>query len=241
MEFRRGFINDLIEFYYTLNLSTVYSIDDALKLWSNRFQSRSHKNIEIFIGELIKYRKIDSETNSNKTKLSISIADYIKRIHRKVLNKYKNDVLDQTKCSRAKVSLIFQIKDSFEYLRKFKEDFNDIKKHRKKCSIDNVVYKKNKYFINKFINSRNKYSESDAKGFKNICDNLQQILNDGSSKLTCTKCSKIGDAVITLNCPKKFEINHIDNSFNYLCSIINKNNIKYPSEIELHKNRGNSQ
>jgi len=236
MEFRRGFLINLIEFYYTLNLNTIYSADDALKLWSNRFQLRSHKNIELFVSDLIKERGIDKELNSDKVKLSIFIADYIKRINRKILRIYKNDVIDNTNCSRAKVNFKFNIRDSYEYLKKIKIDFNDVKKHRKKCSIDKVIFSKNRAALNNFIANKASYSGSQADGFKKICDNLQLILNGGKDKLTCQKCSKIGDAVIALSCPKKYSLNHIDYSFDYLCSLLNKKNTKHPSENELHKN-----
>lgn len=64
-------------------------------------------------------------------------------------------------------------------------------------------------------------------------NNLKEILNSGAMACDCKRCEKIGDVVIALNAPRNLQLQHIDNSFDYLCPPIKQLHQKHPSENEI--------
>src|SRR5579859_6958589 len=59
MEIRRSYLRNIINFYFVLNLPTINTFGDALKLWSNRFKSSENKAVLQLAGELADAQHID--------------------------------------------------------------------------------------------------------------------------------------------------------------------------------------
>lgn len=66
MEFIRAFVIILVEYYFILAMPTIYHINDANILWSNKFQSRKLSGILLFAQSLFGSRKIDFSSSDDK-------------------------------------------------------------------------------------------------------------------------------------------------------------------------------
>lgn len=237
MEFNRGITKDLINFYNLLNMEYIKSIDEAMDVWSERFSVRGHKNLIKFLTSLIKERKLDTDIISDKEKALIAIARFIKTLQI-VLDSEFELVEDHTKCSRAKVNFVVDLKDAEVQLKKINEKFDEVDYHRSKCIIHDFILKKFRSATFKYIDYKNANKKTrNTKAFYEISEKLEEIKNKSGSNLTCFMCQKIGDAVISLNYPKKMRLETIDYSFELLCDIIQKKYKRHPSTSQLYKQK----
>jgi hypothetical protein len=70
-------------------------------------------------------------------------------------------------------------------------------------------------------------------GFVKIAESLKKVIDNGEKTCTCKLCEKVGDAVIALDIPDGMQLEHTDNSFDYLCPVIQKIHRKHPSETKV--------
>jgi hypothetical protein len=146
MEFFRGYIKSLIDFYFLLAMPQYNSFSDVLHVWSNKFQIREHKNIEIMIANLLEFKGcLDNKEKSLKV-----IADYIRRLIGKLNNKFKMIGNDNTYCAKGKTKFIFNPFSLDESLRNFFDVIKDNEQY-KKCQINNFIYKKQKENIRRVL------------------------------------------------------------------------------------------
>lgn len=239
MEFMRGQIANMIEFYFVLNMPTIKGIDEALILWSNKFQTRKHKAIERFIAQIIKTQALDYSQPRNKEKALLAIARVIRRMEQLFRKSFKNTGIDSARCSRAKVVFKIDLKTATADFQQFIETLNDTETHRSKCRVDDFILNRYRAETEVFVKQAAKSSENkkqEFKGFEEITQNLRNIIQRGESACSCTMCERIGDAIIALDTPRDMQLEHTDASFDYLCPAIKQPHKKHLSEIAIHKN-----
>lgn len=235
MEFNRGYLCVLIDFYFLLRVDTIKTIGDALKLWSEEFSSASHKSVEIMIGELLETRSLSKTNLKDKNKALKTVGRYIKRIYLLFNESYKDIGINATRCHRTTIKLS---DSSCESITNFKEGFENITLWREKCKIDDFILKSYLVEIEKYINLAEKLSapkDRKNKGFVRITDELKKIKEKNGANLTCKTCAKIGDAVISLEMPQTMRLETLDSSFNHLVPPIGKSHIQHLSQKAIHK------
>jgi hypothetical protein len=238
MEFRRGVFLSLIEFFNVLDLPTMLTIDDACKLWSNKFQSRQVKTLLQLINEINETAKINTSNQADKEKGLKALALLIERYAIK-LDSYADVNRDTTRCYRAGINIKFNSYDLEGFrvaLKKFYEDFQDVETCRSKCRIDTFLLTKHKSDIETYLTEAERLrSNSNTEGFKKTTTILEQILSKGSDGCSCKSCEKTGDAIIALDAPRDMNLEHTDASFNHLCPPINQPHRQHLSEVAFSK------
>lgn len=231
MEYNRGFIINLMQFYGLFSLPTVKGYGEALTLWQHNFHSRAVKAVGTVTGDIMTKlmgSPFATDLINDRTLQETHLYHYIYRLKHKT-DKYKRTGHDETLCARTKHKLSWLPSNAnftfIEYIEKFNDATN-----AKKCGMDTFL-NKNKSKVDEIL----KYAPPTLnKGFNSIKSTLINLKID-NKKLSCTKCSKIGDAVITLLTPDEFVLEHTDNSFDELSLILSKKHRKLPSETALSK------
>lgn len=221
MEFLRGYIKSCINFYNLLSMPQYDSLSDVIHIWSQKYQNREHKNIEIMIANLL-----DKDAFSkDKEKLKLHIADYIRRLIGKSFTQFKNIGNDSTYCSKGNLKLDFDPDDIDGCFQNYLSilSSNEAYDH---CRIENFLKQKNNISIERLIASKDIILESDPKGFLRLIKSLEKI--DVNIKITCHFCSQLGDCIIAFLWQKGWRLEHTDNSFDYLCKVLEIEHYKHP-------------
>ena len=239
MEVRRSFIRAAVAFHAILQMPTISSVYDALSLWSNEFKSSRLRAIPPIIYGLMEAHSVDLKSSQDKEKLSSALASYIIRFESKLRRSFTDPGQDTTRCTRALVPLRFYADDITRGLQEFAEQFDDTKNCRANCSIDHVLLRRYVDEAKDFVRLAESISENDDnRGFRAIAKNLAAILEKGPIACSCSRCEKIGDAVIALETPRQMLLEHLDNSFNQLCPPINQRHRQHVSETAFHRKSG---
>ena len=226
MEFLRSYIKSVINFYFLLAMPQYKTFSDALHIWSNKFQIRELKNIEIMVANLLKL----NECLDDKEKSLRILADYIRRLVGKLHNSFKKIGNDNTYCTKGKLKLQFDPKKLNECLCAFINILSDNSQH-KKCNIDDFLRQKHKNEITKIIENAEKINDLGKKeGFEKIIESIKSL---SKKDITCTHCSRLGDVIIALLSDPNWTLEHTDNSFNYLCKILNKKHNIHPNDNKI--------
>ncbi|WP_017654888.1 hypothetical protein [Fortiea contorta] len=124
-----------------------------------------------------------------------------------------------------------------EGLKQFADEFGDVETCRSKCQIDQFLLVQYRSEIEQLVEQADQLPKnSNTRGFINIAKNLKEILTSCAAACNCKRCEKIGDVVIALNAPRNMQLEHTDNSFDYLCPPINQPHYKHPSETQIVTN-----
>jgi len=234
MEFRRTRLASLIEFYFVLDLPTLRTIGEALRFWSNQFKSSRHVAVEGFVATLLDGHKLDRSLSQDKRRALRVLADYIRRLERKAAGEFRNVGADSTRCGRAAVPLEMTFPEARESLKSFQESFDDLEACRSRCRIGQFVLERSRAEVQGYAEEGEKLpTNADTRGFKEIAQNLAEILLKGPQACSCSCCARIGDAVIALDAPREMRLEHTDNSFNYLCPPIGQPHQQHPSETAV--------
>lgn len=238
MEMKRSYLMNLISFYFVLRLETINNIGDAIALWSNRFKTSELKAILQLIPQLFSTHQLNFSSSEDKeTALSI-LGIYIKRFELLLRKKFNNTNADATACARALVPLNLDLQNPAAGLKQFADEFGDVETCRSKCQIDQFLLVQYRSEIEQLVQIASQLPKnSNTRGFIKIVNNLKEILAQGAAACDCKRCEKIGDAVIAFNAPRNMQLEHTDNSFDYLCPPINQPHYKHPSENQIVTNR----
>jgi len=235
MEFSRSYLLNIIDFYFTIRLPTMLTIANAINYWSNKYKSSQLKAIiQLVATEVLKWRSIDFHRPQDKSKGLRQLERVIKRIELKLRRQFKDTGIDSTRCARAAISIKESSEDKAIDFRNFLEAFNNEEACRNKCRIDHFLLTRYLSEIKKFVKKAESLPTNDnTKGFKKIAKYLTSLLEKGDKLCSCKMCSKVGDAVITLDAPSNMRLEHIDKAFDYLCPIIDQPHKRHPSESQL--------
>ncbi|MBR8840927.1 MAG: hypothetical protein DSM106950_44955 [Stigonema ocellatum SAG 48.90 = DSM 106950] len=233
MEIKRSYIINIISFYFVLRLDGINTIGDAITLWSNKFKGSELKAILQVIPQLFSTRQLNFASPEDKQKALSLLAIYIKRFDLIIKTKF-NYSEDYTVCARALVPLNIDLKNPAIGLNKFVLKFEDTKTCRSQCNIDQFLLIQYRYELEQIVEIASQIPRNTkTRGFLNIAHNLKEILISGATACDCKRCEKIGDAVIALNTPRNLQLEHTDNSFDYLCPPIKQPHQKHSSENEI--------
>lgn len=237
MEIKRSYLINLISFYFILRLDTINSIGDAISLWSNKFKGSELKAILQLIPQLLSTRQFNFYSPQDKEKAIAALVIYIKRFDLTLRKSFKNTNKDLTACTRAHIPLKVDLKNPTPGLKKFADEFGDIKTCRSKCQIDQFLLIQHKESIEQLIEIASQLPKNtNTRGFISIVSNLKEVLKTGAAACDCKRCEKIGDAVIALDAPRHMQLEYTDSSFDYLCPTINQPHYKHPSENRVVMN-----
>lgn len=237
MEMKRSYLINIISFYFVLRLETINNIGDAITLWSNRFKTSELKAILQLIPQLFSTHQLNFSSPQDKEKALAILGIYIKRFELLLRKKFNNTNTDPTACARAQGALNLDLQNAATGLKQFADEFGDVKTCRSKCQIDQFLLVQYPSEIEQLVQIASQLPKnSKTRGFINIASNLKEILAQGAAACDCKRCEKIGDAVIALNAPRNMQLEHTDNSFDYLCPSINQPHYKHPSENQIVTN-----
>jgi hypothetical protein len=233
MEFRRSFLVNLIEFFFVLDMPHIESVDDAAIFWSNKFKTSQLKAILQIVSKLFETQKINSSSATEKEKALLALGQLIKR-YETLLEGFTDIGRHSTRCARANVPLDVDLQNIRSDLHTFLDRFNDVKTCRDRCVVDEFLLTRNRTAVERFVVlGHSLANKTETKGFKRIAENLEEILRDGSSACSCKRCEKIGDAVIALDTPRNFSIQHTDYAFDSLCDSLGQHHQRHPSEAAV--------
>lgn len=237
MEFRRSLINNLISFFFLLEMNHIQTLGEAFQVWSNKFEPQNLKAVLQIINGMFKIKGLDLGER-DKAKGQRALADAIWRLELKFKSYFKLIQCDKTKCARGVVPLCFSpdLSEQRNFFRTFQESFCDIEACRNKCRIDAYFLKNNRTSIDKIIRESQTLGKSNP-AYK-IGQRLQEIIDKNGENCTCKFCGYVGDSVIAIDMPQSMRLEHIDNSFDYLCEYLEKKHKKYPSEMAFVKSGG---
>ncbi len=237
MEMKRSYLINLISFYFVLRLETINNIGDAITLWSNRFKASELKAILQLIPQLFSTHQLNFSSSQDKEKALAILGIYIKRFELLLRKKFNNTNNDATACARAIVPLDLDLQNAAAGLKQFADEFGDVDTCRNKCQIDQFLLVQYRSEIEQLVQIASQLPKNaNTRGFIKIVNNLKEILAQGAVACDCKRCVKIGDAVIALNAPRNMQLEHTDNSFDYLCPAINQPHYKHPSENQIVTN-----
>ncbi|BAY42132.1 hypothetical protein NIES2111_65280 (plasmid) [Nostoc sp. NIES-2111] len=237
MEMKRSYLINLISFYFVLRLETINNIGDAITLWSNKFKTSELKAILQLIPQLFSTHQLNFSSPEDKEKALAILGIYIKRFELLLRKKFNNTNNDATACARALVPLNLDLQNAAVGLKQFADEFGDVDTCRSKCQIDQFLLVQYRSEIEQLVQIASQLPKnSNTRGFIKVVNNLKDILAQGAAACDCKGCAKIGDAVIALNAPRNMQLEHTDNSFDYLCPAINQPHYKHPSENQIVTN-----
>jgi hypothetical protein len=237
MEMRRSFLVNLIAFYFILSLETIPTLNDAISFWNNEFKASRLKAFLQFLPELttlIQANQLDSSNPNDKEKILYLIGLYIKRFELILRRKFPSTEPDATACTRALIPLQIQLDEMAQGLKAFLEKFEDTKTCRAQCRIDQFLLQDHRISLEMYIQQAIQLKQSkENQSFREIATSLQAILESGAKACSCTRCGKIGDAIIALDAPRTMQLEHSDRSFDYLCPPIEQPHRLHPSENQI--------
>lgn len=232
MEFIRGFLINCMDFYGVLQNPKVLTISDAIHFWNNKFQPRKIKAVSTMIGDLLKSRRLNFESEGDKNRALRYIGDYIRRIFSSLESRFKTVGEYDKLCTKTFVKLKYNpnnIDETFlDYIEKFSH-----KRNSDSCGIRKFLSKHQDQVDALKLRKDFSVANSNSSGFQKILDNYEKVNLD--EKVTCSKCYKIGDLIISLLAPTNMRLEHTDYSFDFLCGILEKSHYRHPSELTFLK------
>jgi hypothetical protein len=234
MEFKRSYLRHVIDFYFTLHLPTLQTINDAFSFWSNHFRTSELKAALQLAADLFAGQCLDFTRPRDKATTLHILGVYIRRVELKVRRRFTDIGKDSTRCARATVPFKVELENMAAGFKRFIEAFNDVETCRAKCRIDHFLLNRYRAKIEAYIEQAAQLpNNTDTRGFIAVAENLGEILERGATACSCRRCERIGDAVIALDAPRNMRLEHTDHSFNYLCPPIDQPHQQHPSETQV--------
>lgn len=233
MEYVRAHLKSLIDFYFILSLDSTPSLQDALHFVSNDFHTRRIKVVISCVPALIASREISFSAGGKPDALR-AIGMYIKRLWGTFDEMLTNTGVDPARCARAEVLLKISPADIETGLMEFTNKFDDVVACRSKCRIDKFLLTMKREQLIAFVADAQRLTArttSANREYIRIAGELEKMIQQGSSSCTCKQCSKIGDAVVSLQAPPTMQLEHLDHSFDHFCGVLQQPHRKLEPEI----------
>lgn len=236
MEFTRSFLCNAIAFYFVLDMPNISTVGDALALWANKFRSSEQKAILQLMSQVFQTRKVVFDDPTDKRVALRHLGILIKQLESNFRRKFTDPSKDTTHCGRATVPFDISLANMTQDFDNFLKAFNDKKKCRSLCKIDDFLLNRYKSTVDHYIDLAACVPENkDTKGFLSVARNLKDAVDSGGKACTCSKCEAYGDAIIALDAPRNMQLEHTDRSFDLLCPAIPQKHRKLRSEVDVLK------
>lgn len=107
MEFFRSFMCPVFDFYFTLDLPNIQTIDDALAVYSNNFKSSELKALIQFVGQIFRTRGFCFSSPLDKEKAVRSVGQVAVRQYYLFRNRFRDIGVNAARCQRA--DMVFKV------------------------------------------------------------------------------------------------------------------------------------
>lgn len=209
MEFKRGLILNLVEFYTAVE--SLESLDEAQKWWNEEYSARKLKDVGFAISEVLK----DYNSRGDKNYALETIKSIILQLFYGFYEEISDFSDNHTQCYSGKninlpTRTMPKNKDLRQFYKYFKED------HSGKCKAE--AFLKGKENITKKIMKEAENAKSNMKEALTKQEKTLKRLRNGG-KYSCATCARVGDTLIALECPKKSLLLSFDGIFQHLCGI----------------------
>jgi hypothetical protein len=181
---------------------------------------------------LMQKQGFDLGNPTSKEMCRRKLQDHIFNIAEEMFSLYKNVGIAEEACSKLRKQLIRkELQERDGHLLEVSEAFKNDKTCRSLCS------------VNSFLKTK-KYSSSmqcfidrgSASGSTATTQKLASALKERIAfpdETTCTRCSKIGDVIVAVNCPSNFQVHTLDTSFSILAPCFKRGVLVHPSTKAL--------
>jgi hypothetical protein len=218
MEFRRRVLVRIAEFCIQLKLPSVRSADDLLAAWSNHFGGGDAKLAIVLCRQLIP-AGIDTTSPTTKDSVFQCLVHYALQLESE-LSRGATALADQGhRCQRAVPSLLTTAThpdDILTALVDFVQGQGDTTFCRANCKIDTFL-ERNQGLMDRWISEVDCIRGRAGTHMKRMVPDAQDALAKGLTGWTCRDCEKLGDWIITLDCPDYLQLEHLDHVYDYLC------------------------
>lgn len=239
MEMYRSYLRNVIEFYFTLRLTTIESFSDALTFWSNRYQGSKHKAVQQLVAQLL-HERFSTPSLHTKEAAMQAIEVLMDEFIETIQSQFQQVSTDSTQCARASVQLDVTWKDAetkvdrSQTIAQFAAEFDDVSRCRNHCRIHDFLLIDHRTTLETYVQQAEELPKNSvSRGFLVIVETLKTILDQGESACSCKCCERIGDVVIALDAPRHLQLEHTDQAFDYLCPPIAQPHRKHPSETKV--------
>jgi hypothetical protein len=232
MEYLRGVVLNLIDFYFLLKDSE--SVPDALIDWAQLVhQERKLKIVLMFLPSWIQ----GQESWQNKDTSLRRLGDLIIRMVYEFDETYTRRVKDRLRCQLGRVRFGYR---SFreDILLRFYERFTAIQKSIPSCKLcefkatqqNSLEHKK----IDLFSPAQRQKFKTNA-GYVKQAERLEEVASLTETAPKCRWCERLGDSIIVLHLPVKFLLITADKSFEAFGQVLNQEVKRLPSLAELKR------
>ena len=217
-EFKAALIVPLIDFYFILREED--TLRDAIKVYSDMcFSTRDLKEIMLFLSEL------DTKNDySDKNKALSYVFNYIYQIY--ILFE---DLIDGYV---ANISGFINNKVNLEFTSEGYRKFSDQLRCSGKCGQERF-WTSQSQILELLLKPEIDDKYYKHKDFKKHLEIFAEIKNDISRADMPTRCLKLGDPIIAIECPKTFTLLSLDSIFEIYGTVLEKKYLILPSLQKL--------
>ncbi len=232
MEYLRGVILNLLEFYFLI--SEEQNVSDALIAWSQKvMQDRKLKVVLFTISRWL----TDHEDSQVKAKSQFRLGNFIIRLVRDFDDQFRGRIKDQLQCRLGQVTFPRQ-SFSEELLLEFYERFQLIRSSVPNCSLCEFKAKQIRTLNARHIDlhsNQQRQNFKKNKGYVAQAERIETMLASSDKLPKCRWCERLGDTVLILHAPDKALFVTADRAFDAFGQIL-KHDVKLlPSLAELKR------
>ena len=236
MEFYRSVLLYFIDLYFEAAERRHPTFLDACNFYAEAFSSNDLKTLVGVILLLLQEQDFAPADPDKKEICRRKLQDHIFNIAEELTSLYKNVGTSGEACSKLRKHLVRKdLHERDAHLLDFAGVFKDDKTCRSKCSIDVLLTNQKHEAAYKCVIA-NGASPTSTSTTQQLSKALKLRI-ESPDKTTCTRCSKIGDVIITLNCPTNFQIHTLDTSFYTLGPCFERIVRVHPSVASLLKDK----
>ncbi len=230
MEYLRGLVLNLIEFYFLIKESD--SVSDALIDWSQKvMQDRKLKIVLMTISRWL----VEQEDSRNKDKSMRRLGDLIVRLVYEFDEIFRGLAKDRLQCRLGRVRLPRRTFGE-DMLLRFYERFKAIQSSTPDCSLCKFKTIRQSALARRGIDlhsiaQRQKYAKNP--GYIRQAERVVEALNTHETLPNCRWCERLGDTIIILQSPDKAILVTADRAFEAFGEILNREIRRLPSLAQL--------
>jgi hypothetical protein len=235
MEFRRRVLLRLAEFCIQLQLPAVRTADDLLADWGNHFGDRDSKIALMLCRQLIP-TGLDTKSPTTKAAVFRHVASLLLELEAKLTRGTTESPDSGHRCQRAVPNLSTKATHPEDILRDlihFAKGIQDTARCRANCRIDRFL-EGNQPLVERWIAESETVRGDARQGMRETAPDARSAMDRGLETWTCKDCEKLGDWVITLDCPGYLQVEHTDHIYDHLCPSRSLSHRKHrPDRLDL--------
>jgi len=234
MEFCKALLLHLIHLYFESGESFHPTFGDALIYCSDRW-GREAKAYLTAVGALMTGDGFYVGQSTDKEVCRQKLQDLIFSLAHDFEVWYVETGDDPSNCARVRSPLKLPgNRGRDDSLIDFEKTFTAVKDCRKRCSIERVLMPGGKYHGQiQAIQQKANQPGADER-LRDLSESLERGVTD-CSKVTCSSCEKLGDAIIAVFMPAGWKLHTLDGLHGPICEAIQKDCEIHPSATQIKK------